>query len=249
MRVASIATYVDRLGVLPDAVRSLAPQVDVVQIYYNGEPDDAGYFIALNSLIKVAAKYDTEMYLTPVKDLADLSKFRAIWDYPDATIFTCDDDLIYDPEYIYKLSKNLYHDPLITADVVSLGGKVVKEGKPFERAKKWKDLFLSRVTCFSKNNLWMQTTTLDIPLSGVSVFKAKDFQDCKIDEKYKYAADIQLGKWCKDKGLIVKNAWNRPRSLVKYNPKMNGKETIFDKHTSKDNRIVSLVKEIWKSDL
>ena len=39
MKVASIATYRERLDVLPDAIKSLESQVDIIHVYFNESTD------------------------------------------------------------------------------------------------------------------------------------------------------------------------------------------------------------------
>lgn len=245
MKVASIATYSERLDVLPDAVRSLAPQVNIIHVYYNGLPTLTNQ-VKIFQLLSEYDDYEQKVKIQFVDNQADLSKFRAIWDYPDATIFTCDDDLIYSDEYVYRMDKCLNQDPMIGADVVTLGGKQFKQTS-IEHETRFRNLFHNRSSCFGRNTKWDDTPTYDIPLSGVSAFKASLFQDCEIDERFMYAADLQMAKWCADKELVIKSTWNRPRPLVEYNKKMKGKETIWDNHTSKSPKIVELAKEIWRS--
>lgn len=261
MKVASIATYAGRLDVLPDAVRSLAGQVDLIHIYYNGKVDDTGWKELQVNLIRECGDMGGELsdcVVEAVEDKADLSKFRAIWDYPDATIFTCDDDLIYSPDYIRQLTKCLHYDSMVKADVVSIGGKQISDVDRMMKAKTFKDCFGQRFSCFvvpptsDKDSYnFMYPEKLHVPLSGVAAFDASKFQDCTIDEVYKYAADIQLGAWIAEKGYEAKRVWSYRKALVKYNPKMKGnKDTIWDNHTSVEgDRLSDLVRKVWSSRL
>jgi hypothetical protein len=241
MRVASIATYAERLDVLPDAIKSLYNQVDLIKIYYNGKLSAD----KLEQLKEEVGEFD-KVDICECVDRADLSKFNAIWDCPNDTIFLCDDDIIYKGKYCDKLEHNLYHDYMIRADVISCGGKRFYDNEDYHKATRFKDLFATRTPFNAWNSDWEYTNSFHIPLSGVAVIKASQFQKCRINMKYKFAADVQLGKWCKDLGLSVKQAWCFRTPLVKYNPKMGKRETIWDNYTSKDKNLVKLIREIWK---
>jgi len=244
MRIASIATYRDRLEVLPDAINSLAPQVDLVQIYFNGELG-WGEFRTLGEKLN-----HKNWKLNIVEDQADLSKFNAIFDYPEDIIFLCDDDLIYRDRYISRMERCLLHSQFIGSDVISLGGKVLKEGDELMNANNYKACCSKRYGCFMPNPEIVFSNTLDIPLSGATVLQAKHFQDCVIDPKYKYAADIQLFKWCRDKDLLIKRAFNCNKRLASYSPKMKGKETIFNSFTQpKADHVAKLIKEIFTGQI
>ena len=260
MKVASIATYADRLDVLIDAVASLVEQVDIVQIYWNGDlpSDSAAHDVWCKIVGGLSFDRCGRIKLTQVHDRADLSKFLAIWDYPEATIYTCDDDLIYRDDYIKNLYSNLYYDHFIAADVVSLGGKIIGDGRNFKKNQDYRTCFNRRIHCTGEvrssrdhmdSDQFMFSTKIDVPLSGVSAFSAKKFQDCKIDDKYKFAADVQLAKWVADLDLECKRAWNFKLQMVKINEKMNGKDTIYNSYTKKQGRnLYKLVKEFAKVD-
>jgi hypothetical protein len=87
---ANIATHAPRLESLRKTVDSLLPQVDVVRIYFN----DATHQNGQRKTIKIH----------PVSghvNLTDNGKFYFL-DHtePDEIYFTCDDDIIYPPDYV-----------------------------------------------------------------------------------------------------------------------------------------------------
>jgi hypothetical protein len=132
MRVASIATYAERLDVLPDAIKSLYNQVDLIKIYYNGKLSAD----KLEQLKEEVGEFD-KVDICECVDRADLSKFNAIWDCPNDTIFLCDDDIIYKGKYCDKLEHNLYHDYMIRADVISCGGKRFYDNEDYHKATRF----------------------------------------------------------------------------------------------------------------
>jgi len=259
MKVASIATYAGRLDVLPDAVKSLAGQVDVVHIYYNGKVDDSGWKELQVKLISECGDMGGETarcLCEVVEDRADLSKFRAIWDYPDATIFTCDDDLIYSPDYVRQLTKCLHYDTMVGADVVAIGGNQISDENKLKKSKTYMGCFGQRFSAFTvpvdSRKVpygFMYPDDLHAPISGLAAFDSSKFQDCSINEIYKYAADIQLGAWIEEKGYTAKRVWGYRKCLVKRNAKMKGnRDTIFDNYTNVEGvKLSNLVRDIWKS--
>ena len=264
MKVASIATYAGRLDVLPDAVKSLAGQVDKVVVYFNGGTAKG---MSYGEWMKTSGGLYTDILnedsidmdkvdIHPVDDLADLSKFRAIWDYPDATIFTCDDDLIYSPDYVRQLTKCLHYDTMVGADVVAIGGNQISDENKLKKSKTYMGCFGQRFSAFTvpvdSRKVpygFMYPDDLHAPISGLAAFDASKFQDCSINDIYKYAADIQLGAWIEEKGYTAKRVWGYRKCLVKRNAKMKGnRDTIFDNYTNVEGvKLSNLVRDIWKS--
>jgi len=244
MKVASIATYEERLDVLIDAVNSLSPQVDVVQVYFNDTGISEDKWQKYHETIYLNCEGDN-IKVDLVPDMKDLSKFLAIWEYPEATIFTCDDDIIYGKDYVYSLYKNLHYEYLVQSDVITTGGKVISDLERLKKYHTYSKIFNTKYrfdgTC--RDNYC--TRIIDVPLSGVSAFDAKHFQDCKLDKKYIFAADILLAKWIKEKGLICNRSYLH-KKIVSYNKAMKGKDTIFDSHTKKKGReLGKMVKDIF----
>lgn len=96
MITAQMATIPERENLLEQVVASLIPQVDSLQI-------------ALNDYKEIPTwLYDTYEYNTKVipiltpNDMTDANKFLYV-ENKDGYIFTCDDDLIYPPDYVEKM--------------------------------------------------------------------------------------------------------------------------------------------------
>jgi hypothetical protein len=87
---ANIATHAPRLESLRKTVDSLLPQVDVVRIYFN-ECDPPEWATQNDKIHPVSGHVN----------LTDNGKFYFL-DHtePDEIYFTCDDDIIYPPDYV-----------------------------------------------------------------------------------------------------------------------------------------------------
>lgn len=94
--VAGMATYPPRFSFCLDAVRSIAPQVDRVLFYVNG-PEDAPFN-------ETHVPDNVSIVWGSAGNLKDAGKFHGAYGLdPDTYYLTCDDDLIYPPEYAPKL--------------------------------------------------------------------------------------------------------------------------------------------------
>ncbi len=98
---ANIATYKPRIenGSLKKAVESLIGQVDCVRVYCNGISEQE--CAALFNQIGCSYVY----IIDPVKgDLTDNGKFYSLENITEPEIYlTCDDDLIYPPDYVKRV--------------------------------------------------------------------------------------------------------------------------------------------------
>jgi len=105
---ANIATYAPRLDSLKLVVASLYDQVDVIRICFNGVhfTDIPDYFYHLlndedldNGKIEI---------ITPDSNLTDNGKFHELDEFSvdeHEYYFTCDDDIIYPPDYVERTIK------------------------------------------------------------------------------------------------------------------------------------------------
>lgn len=98
---ANIATYEPRIknGSLKKTVDSLVDQVDVVRIYFNGTPPKTSWFDQYKG--KVVAHIGNH-------NKADNGKFEGLDFIKEPEIYlTCDDDLIYPPDYRKVMQENI----------------------------------------------------------------------------------------------------------------------------------------------
>jgi hypothetical protein len=101
---ANLATHPPRLESLRKTVDSLLPQVDVVRIYFN-ECDPPEWATQNDKIHPVSGHVN----------LTDNGKFYFL-DHtePDEIYFTCDDDIIYPPDYVATTLRWLERCPIIT---------------------------------------------------------------------------------------------------------------------------------------
>ncbi len=102
-RIACLATMPSRGVVLKQAVESLLPQVDELWIYLNRFRDIPRHLTELPNCHPVQGI-----------DRGDAGKFFVACEQyaPDAFLFTCDDDLIYPPDYIDTLLHAMKEQPI-----------------------------------------------------------------------------------------------------------------------------------------
>lgn len=236
-RIIAIPTYNQRIDVLVDTIKSLHQQADIILVVYNGEPTAETF--------EIDEQFSKVQFLYKSIDFADLSKFDYIHlkPHPEDVIFLCDDDLIYHPNYCDEMEICL---ALKNTDLISLGGKVIKQGFEDEENPRYATCFSEKIRCFDIAERFIK---IDVPLSGVSAFLAGSLPILNIDIKYKYAADVQLYKLCIDNKINAYTYW-RNTKMVTYNPKMQARETIWTNHTHpRTADIGQLVQEIYKQTI
>lgn len=89
---AHMATFPDRLSVLPQAVGSIAAQVDRVYLVLNDYAEVPGEIAAIGNVEPII----------PETDLKDVGKFLPEA-APDDLVFLADDDIHYEPGYVQAL--------------------------------------------------------------------------------------------------------------------------------------------------
>lgn len=138
--IANLATYPARLSQSIQAISSISPQVDVVNVVLNGYKDVPS---ELKSLPKVR-------FISPPKDLRDVGKF-----YPDVEdeddVFLCDDDIVYPQDYVNEMRsfRVVLEDVLGVAPVVGAHGVIYSDyydGKP--RSGRLVDVFHRKLERF-----------------------------------------------------------------------------------------------------
>jgi glycosyltransferase involved in cell wall biosynthesis len=97
--VCGLATIELRKNSVVAAIRSLLPQVDLLLVYQNGYKDTSGIFD--DRKIRVISSLETGI------DLGDAGKFFKVSDFSDCYYFSCDDDLVYPPDYVSRMIEKL----------------------------------------------------------------------------------------------------------------------------------------------
>lgn len=194
MITANIATMKCREDVLLSAVASLIHQVDIIRIYGNDYlPEVPG----------------AECYKGA--DYTDRSKFYFI--QPGEIYLTCDDDLIYPPDYVdtIKNAMERYPESVITFHGRRLKGKGLSYYHGHEVFACLRDVWGDHL--------------VDVPGTGVSAINTDKFMPDVIRYKHDRMADILLGMECAKAGKSIVCIGHRLGWILP----LNGKNPIYDR--------------------
>jgi len=97
MIIAQLATIPERRNILNRVVDSLYNQVDVLFVILNGYKEYPNF-------VKLDKKL---VYYLGDNSKGDCHKFDTLEHYKDAYIFTCDDDLVYPPDYVETMVNHI----------------------------------------------------------------------------------------------------------------------------------------------
>jgi len=208
-RIAGIASLAAREKLLEKTVKSLLPQVDQINISLNN----------YTQIPKFCKHPKINAKLTDNK-IGDSYKFTGA-NQESAYFFTCDDDLIYPPNYcsylISQIIKNQYRA------IVSLHGRIMKP-KPI--AHYYKD-HTHRIHCLHD---YQNTTLIDVPGSGVAAWHT-DFLKIEITKIITpNMGDIWLAKFAKQQQIPIFAIPHQKDFLTYLHPL----QTIYDDHHQND---------------
>lgn len=152
-------------------VDSIAPQVDKVRIYYTGCPCDFSWL----------EKYPNAS-VTKGTDKGSNAKFHFIQD--DEYYFTCDDDLIYPPDYVSRtLAALKKHGGYVTYH----GRKLRGLGRNYYNGHRF-------FSCLGSVEV---DEVIDVPGTGVGCFNTNDFKpDAPARVEWRNMDDIGIGYEC-----------------------------------------------------
>lgn len=147
-KIAAMATIPGREKTLAMAVASIAPQVDEVRVFGNGcKPEVEG---------------DNVFVKHSKQNLGDQQKLLVMQGERDAWLFTCDDDLIYPPDYVDVMIRHARRK----GAPVSAHGSILTE--PFV------SYYRSRIQLHCRARV-PETVAADVIGTGVACFHADDF--------------------------------------------------------------------------
>jgi len=176
MRVtANIATYPPRLNSLKQVVASLYDQVDEIRIYFNemNMREVPDYFDALDKVVYI---------VDPKKNLTDNGKFYALdskgFSKEPEYYFSCDDDIIYPPDYVEKTIKAIKEYGII---ISHHGRKLLGMGRSYYTGH-------HAFRCLGKID---EDVRIDVAGTGVTAFDTRYFHPKGLaDSEYKKMSDI-----------------------------------------------------------
>jgi|11_taG_2_1085331.scaffolds.fasta_scaffold00329_14 hypothetical protein len=168
---ANFATWSARKGWIDKAVSSIIDQVDIVRVYYND----------------YAPKKRNDIIQYTGEDLTDRGKFYGIGKGEIA--FTCDDDLLYPPDYVESTLERMKEYPNC---VVSYHGRKLK-GKGLNYYRGHETYHCLQPLSFDK--------TIDVGGTGVMAFNTNDILPDVCSYSQQKMSDILMGLECKKKGI------------------------------------------------
>lgn len=212
MLSVNIATQKSRKDILPKCLNSLLGQsvpFDVIRVYCNDyERDDIE---------------GVEFYWG--EDLTDRAKFHFV--RPGEIYFTCDDDLLYPPDYVETTLSHLKKYP---SSVITYHGRKL-QGKGL-------NYYFGHTQYHCLGNVDLDTL-IDIPGSGVSAFNTDRFiPEIGNDDKM---ADVLLGLEAAKKGVSVVCA----KHTMWWFKSLSSKGGIYEEQNRKCERQGELCDEIW----
>lgn len=237
MIVAGMASFHARLDVVPDAVASLIDQVDILYLYLNNVntfPD-----FARHPKIKVFLSKDH------LGDLTDNGKFFMLGNLKNSYYFSCDDDMIYPPDYVSNTLKYLYamdnkgivgYHGHIWTNIPMIHYYVGKNGEP-----------PTEKVCYRYWHKLDKTIKVDVHSTGHMAFHTDYFKFKITDLPYMKMTDIIVAKMAKDRGLEMFTI-PRPGAWIRYNQKMNnpGRYTICGDFDWTDDSVqCALINSSW----
>jgi hypothetical protein len=214
MITANFATHKGRRATIDEAVSSIIDQVDIVRVHYNDYiPDEKRW----------------EQYTGA--DYTDRAKFAHI--RSDEIAFTCDDDLIYPPDYVRVALKALSDYP---KSIITFQGRVLLgTNRNYYRGHK-------KYRCLGDvpSNVYV-----DVPGSGVSCFNTRDFIPGIIKYTENYMADLLLGLEARKRGIkivCIKHA----AGWINTTGPVDGPESIYIKMRNNQNELNRIADKIYR---
>jgi hypothetical protein len=229
--IGGMATFKDRIGIVNDAIRTIAPQIDLLMIYCN----DTESYDALTQLPSNVKKYSGE-------NITDRGKFYFCYSLvgSDNIYFTFDDDLIYPTDYVDRTKSGVHmhncivghHGKRFMGDkIISTYTKPTPEEHKFHVAFDW------------GNKLDLN---VDVIGSGCMAFDLRYF--CPEELKENLMADIEI--CCMAKKLNLKMvALSHPHKWIQQNIKMQNKWSIYEHFiTNIDVKQTEMVNQYFYND-
>lgn len=169
---ANYATYknVKRLKALKQSIESIIDQVDLVRVRYNGSINDRHLFEKLEQIPKV------EFYCG--QDMTDNGKFYGLTFLDNEYFFTCDDKIIYPPNYVSTTKKNIDKHRCI----ITYNGRVLVNDNAYYGGKH---------LVFDYRRSQDRDVVVDVPGTGVMAFRTDYFCPVEIlDSPYRKMSDL-----------------------------------------------------------
>lgn len=222
MTVAGIATIPTRIEQIKRTIESLLPQVDVIHV-------------ALNNFTVVPECVKHGMVMREITQGSDEQKFLTVQSArqssPNSIYLSCDDDLIYPPDYVKVMKERLEHYEIVTC-----------HGRNFNSfpIKSYYKSAGSKYRCLDK-------VSTDVPVmvggTGCMAFRPANFSVSLADFPSKYMADVHLAIAAKKQGKRIMCIAHEA-GWIKYQP-VN--DTIYDRFRDNDKEQTERINEIFSA--
>ena len=218
MITAQLATVPGRIDAVKLTIKSLLPQVDELYIMLNDYPSGIYY--------QLMQEYDTTggLYLEfRNNQMGDAEKMFNI-EEREGYIFTCDDDLIYPPDYCQRMIDKI--EQYDRRAVITLHGRNYTPGK-IERYYGSRNR-TERYHCLEQV---LQDHPVTIGGTGVMAWHSDTVKVCYEDFKAPNMADLWMAIVCRQQSVPIIVAEHDKRWLrVGY----DGEDNIWNKHFNDD---------------
>lgn len=198
--VAGMATVPGSEDALQAALDSLLPQVDRVDLCLNGHTD-APDFVRAEPRIRWTLDPDGTRP-------GDAGKFWGVQDCEDTLYFSCDDDLVYPPDYVRRMARALAR--LDGPGVVTVQGALLRQ--PAKRFHSERTQVL-----FALNRALLRGRRVHVPGTGTTAFHTSVIRPALDDFPQANMADLWLARLLQLRGLPV-HAIARPAHWLGQSP-------------------------------
>lgn len=228
--ICGMATIALRKDAVSDAINSILPQVDKLIVYQNGFKDEFGVFS--NEKIIVISSLDTGI------DMGDAGKYYKVLDFHPCYYFSCDDDLIYPPDYIEKMIASL--KSFGNKAIVTCHGRLMeKQPKSYYKHKRkvfhFKDA-IGRGNFVHFGGTGVMGFHTDTVNFGFNMFRSPNM------------ADIWVGLYARERGIPVAIC-PHPDKWIHHSDKFDVETTIFRSKESGPTLQDKLVQDIDFSEV
>lgn len=205
--VIAIATMPSREKYLANTIKSLASQCDHLRIYHNGKRE---------------------------VDLTDNGKFYFLQEYKEPIYYlTCDDDIIYPPDYVKTMIKAIDR----TKGIVTHHGRILRPNMI--------SYYRTRHKVFRCNGWVNQEHQIHVGGSGVMGWRTDIFNPVEIyKNEHKRMSDIVVSHEAAKQGVKI-TVLKHPSNYVTVQP-VPTEETIFGQERTNDTIQTELAFEILK---
>lgn len=219
--IAGIASIPERQDALHDTINSILPQIDELHVFLN----DYEY------IPKFLFNFKIQIYRSQyICDKGDAGKFYKVSECKNCFYFSLDDDIIYPPDYIQKLTEKI--EQYDRKKIISFHGAVIKE--PVINS------YWSGRQCYS----CLYDVPADEPVhvggTGVMGFYTDAIKICFEDFKTANMADMWIYKAAQEQQVGIICA-QHPANWIILNPKVDQKKTIWEKYKHNDKKQLEII--------